>query len=173
MARKVFYSFHYLPDGWRVAQIRNAGVLEGNQPVSDNRWESITKGGDAAIKKWIQDEMSGKSCAVVLIGANTAGRKWINYELEYAWAAKKGVVGIFIHQLKDRDGNQATKGANPLRSVYVTQTSPLGVVTRPALSQLANAYEVKSTDSQAVYKAITSNLGSWVDEAIAIRKRHP
>lgn len=32
MARKVFFSFHYQPDNWRVSQVRNIGVIEGNQP---------------------------------------------------------------------------------------------------------------------------------------------
>ena len=51
--RKVFYSFHYVPDAWRASQVRNMGVMEGNQPASDNDWESIKKKGDAAIKSWI------------------------------------------------------------------------------------------------------------------------
>lgn len=53
MARKVFFSFHYDPDCWRASQIRNIGALEGNSPVSDNKWEEIKKGGDTAIEKWI------------------------------------------------------------------------------------------------------------------------
>ena len=81
MARKVFYSFHYKPDNWRASQVRQMGVIEGDAPVSDNDWEKVTKGGDEAIKKWIDGQMSGKSCAVVLIGTNTAGRKWINHKI--------------------------------------------------------------------------------------------
>ena len=34
---------------------------------------------------WIADEMSGKSCVVVLVGSNTAGRKWINHEIIKGW----------------------------------------------------------------------------------------
>jgi MTH538 TIR-like domain (DUF1863) len=44
MSRKVFYSFHYEVDGWRASQVRNIGALEGNQPASDNDWETIKKG---------------------------------------------------------------------------------------------------------------------------------
>jgi len=36
--RQVFYSFHYEADAWRAAQVRNMGVVEGNQPASDNEW---------------------------------------------------------------------------------------------------------------------------------------
>jgi hypothetical protein len=73
MARKVFCSFHYIPDCARAAQVRNAGVVEGNQPVSDNKWEAVTGGGDAAIEKWIAAEMNGKSCAIDRGSGTTRG----------------------------------------------------------------------------------------------------
>jgi len=79
MARRVFYSFHYEPDVTRAAKVRNMGIVEGNRSATDHDWEQITKGGDKAIQKWIDDQLDGKSCNVVLIGENTAGRKWINY----------------------------------------------------------------------------------------------
>ncbi|PZP83556.1 MAG: hypothetical protein DI582_10805, partial [Azospirillum brasilense] len=113
MARKVFYSFHYQPDNWRASTVRSIGKLEGNQPVSDNDWESVTRGGDAAIERWINDQMHGTSCLVTLIGNGTAGRKWINHEIRKAWDAGKGVVGIYIHNIKDRLGQQAGQGYNP------------------------------------------------------------
>jgi hypothetical protein len=53
MARKVFFSFYYVGDGWRASQVRNMGALEGNAPCSDNDWETVKKGGDKAIEKWI------------------------------------------------------------------------------------------------------------------------
>ncbi|MDR2251725.1 MAG: TIR domain-containing protein, partial [Endomicrobium sp.] len=83
--RRVFYSFHYEKDVMRASQIRNIGVIEGNTPVSDNDWETVKRGGDIAIKRWIDDNMSGCSCLVVLIGENTAERKWVRYEIERAW----------------------------------------------------------------------------------------
>ena len=43
MKRKVFYSFHFDNDNWRAGQVRNMGVVEGNQPVSGNKWEEIKK----------------------------------------------------------------------------------------------------------------------------------
>ena len=84
MARGAFYSFHYVPDNWRVSQVRNMGVIDGNKPASDNDWETIKKGGDATMQKWIDGQLSGKSAAIVLIGSKTAGRKWIKYEIKKA-----------------------------------------------------------------------------------------
>ncbi|MCX6832968.1 MAG: TIR domain-containing protein, partial [candidate division Zixibacteria bacterium] len=68
MARRVFYSFHYKPDSWRASQVRNIGAIEGNLSVSDNDWENITKGGDAKIQQWIDDQLVGRSCTIVLTG---------------------------------------------------------------------------------------------------------
>jgi len=73
MSRKSFYSFHYAPDNWRVSQVRNMGVIEGNSPVLDNDWETIVRGGDSAIQKWIDDQLVGKSCAMTTTLSDFAG----------------------------------------------------------------------------------------------------
>lgn len=161
MARKVFFSFHYKPDNWRASQVRNAGVVEGNQTVSDNDWESITGRGDAAIQRWIDDQLSGKSCAVVLIGSGTAGRKWISYEIEKAWNDGKGVVGIYVHNLKDKNGGQSTKGNNPFDHLKLGDKK---------LSSIVKAYDPPYSTSTSVYDYIKKYIEAWVDEAISIRK---
>lgn len=119
MARRVFYSFHYKKDNWRAATVRNIGVVEGNSPASDNDWETVKKGGDAAIKRWIADQMKNRTCTVVLVGAQTANRKWINYEIVKSWNDGKGVVGIYRHGLKNADG----RISNKILSVTVGATS--------------------------------------------------
>ena len=162
--RRVFFSFHYEADAWRAAQIRNAGVLEGNEPVSDNSWEQVKLGGDAAIKNWIDREIESRSCVVVLIGANTANRKWVRYEIKKGWDAGKGVVGIYVHNLKDRFGNAAPKGKNPFEMLTFTNTDT-------PLTKFAKAYQSQTSDSQLAYRHITQNLERIVEEAIAIRDR--
>src|ERR1700722_4594459 len=119
MARKVFYSFHYDPNKWRAAQVRNIGVIEGNSPASDNEWEAVKKGGDSAIQKWIDLQLLGRTCAIVLIGSNTAGRKWISYEIKKAWEDGKGLLGIHIHNLKNQFGQQSLKGSNPFNGFTI------------------------------------------------------
>jgi hypothetical protein len=163
MARKVFFSFHYKPDNWRASQVRNIGAIDGNQPVSDNDWEGITRGGDPAIETWIDKQMSGRSCAVVLIGSATAGRKWITYEISKAWNDKRGIVGVYIHNLKGFDGKQCSKGANPFASVTINRDGA-------KLSTIVKAYDPPYTTSTIVYDYITDHIERWVDEAIAIRE---
>ena len=51
--------------------------------------------------------MRGRTCTIVLVGAETANRKWINYEIVKSWDDRLGVVGIRIHGLKNRAGEIA------------------------------------------------------------------
>jgi len=163
MARRVFFSFHYAADAWRAAQVRNMGVVEGNKPVSDNDWEAITRGGDDAIKKWIDEQLAGKSCAVVLIGEHTAGRKWIKYEVQQAWSAGKGIVGVYIHNLKNQDEKQSSKGRNPFEDFT------LGPDHTP-LSDIVRAYDPPYVVSSSVYSHIKENPENWVEEGIGVRE---
>jgi hypothetical protein len=160
MARSVFYSFHYKPDNSRAAQIRNMGVVDGNKPASDNDWEKIKGGGDRAIEKWIDDQLKGKSCAVVLIGADTAGRKWIKHEIKTAWNNRKGVLGIYIHGLKDLNGSQSSKGNNPFDDLTLGGNR---------LSSTVKTYDPPYSDSKEVYAYIRNNLDAWIEKAISIR----
>ena len=161
--RRTFFSFHYQADAWRAGQVRNMGVVEGNAPVSDNDWETVTRGGDAAIKRWIDSQMSGKSCAVVLIGSQTAGRKWIKYEIEKAWKDGKGVLGVYIHRLQDRNGYQSYKGRNPFDDFDFGESK---------FSSVVNSYDPPYTDSRDVYAYIRNNIANWVEEAIRIRGQY-
>lgn len=52
-----------------------------------------------------------RSCLVVLVGEKTSGRKWINYEIQKEYELKKGIVGIYIHDLKDKDSGSLVKEA--------------------------------------------------------------
>lgn len=164
MARRVFYSFHYAPDNWRASQVRNIGAVEGNQPAKDNDWETITKGGDKAIEKWIAAQMDGRSCVVVLIGSGTANRKWINHEIAKAWNDGKGILGIHIHRLKNSTGDIGTKGANPFD--YVTLKT-----SGKKLSSVVNVYDPPGYSSTDVYAHIRDNLASWIETAIANRAK--
>ncbi len=163
MARKIFTSFHYKPDNWRASQIRNMGKIEGNPIATTNSWEEVTKGGSTAIKKWIDANMSGKSCVVVFVGENTAGRKWINYEIEKAWNDSRGIFGIYVHNLKDISGNQALKGDNPFGAFTINGKS---------MSSIVKCYNPPYTSSQNVYDYIKNNIEDWIEKAIEIRNNH-
>lgn len=163
MTRKVFYSFHYKPDVSRVSQVRNIGALEANKPASDNDWEKVKSGKDDAIKKWISEQLNGRSCTVVLVGEKTANRKWINHEIVKSWNDNKGVVGIYIHGLKNLDGNIASKGNNPFDYIDYGNSGK-------KLSSIVKCYNPSGTNSKERYDWIKKHLENAVEEAIKIRK---
>lgn len=162
MARKVFYSFHYKPDSWRAATVRSIGAIEGNKPASDNDWETVAGGGDDAIKRWIANQMQGRTCAVILVGMNTANRKWINHEIIKAWDDGLGVVGIHIHGLKDSAKEISTKGSNPFD--FITHGG-----SQKKLSTIVKCYDPGGSTSQGRYDWIVTHLSNAVEEAIRIR----
>lgn len=165
MARRIFHSFRHSHDYWRVQTLRQIGAIEGQRLLSPNEWEAVKRRGDRAIQSWIDQQMAGKSCVVVLIGRATAGRRWVNYEMRKGWADGKGVVGIHIHRLKDHTGAQTVKGADPLDAISVgTRFGSM------RLSAVAKTYDPPFSNSQNVYAHIANNIEHWIEEAIAIRR---
>ena len=163
--RQVFYSFHYEPDNWRASMVRNIGFVEGNRPATDNGWEVVTKAGDNAIKAWINGQMEHRSCAIVLVGTNTANREWINYEICQAWKKGMGVVGIRIHGLKNQAEQISRPGRNPFD--YISYTA-----TGKKLSSIVKCYTPQGENSKAKYDWISKHLSNAVEEAINIREKH-
>lgn len=160
MARKCFYSFHYAEDVWRVSTVRQIGAIEEQPIVSGNKWEEIKKRGDPAIRTWIDENMKGRSCLIVLVGRSTAERRWVKYEIKKAWDDGKGVLGIRIHNLKNQGGYTTTPGADPF-ATFTVGNRPLGT--------WAKVYNPAGSTSQLVYASIANNIEQWVEEAIRLR----
>jgi len=154
MARKVFYSFYYDEDSSRVQQVVHMGRVEGQTMLSGQKWEEVQKKGDPAVEKWIAEQMTGKTCLVVLVGTNTSTRPWVKYEINKAWKDKLGVVGIRIHGLKDLNTQKtATRGGNPF-------------------SDIITLYDPPGVDSKAVYASISDNIEKLVEDAIKLRAKY-
>lgn len=166
MSHRVLLGYHHELDEWRAARIRDAGGVDFDSPVSDQGWERITMGGVMTIERWINARLLGKSCLVVLIGPATAGCMWIDLAVRKAWRLGKGVVGVYIHNLGDRDGNQATKGVNPFDQISLGDEML-------QLSGFVKAYDPPANTSDEVSIYIADHLEEWVEEAIAIRRAAP
>jgi len=157
--RQVFYSFCFDDDVMRVQQIRNMGLVDGDEPVSPNDWERLRRA-SGGIKKWIDDNMAYRSCVIVLVGRNTASRQWVKYEIEKAWNDGKGLFGIYIHNLKCPRTGTSIAGANPFDQFTFKEGGR-------KLSSVVNCY---NPGAATAYADIKANLAGWIEAAIAARK---
>jgi MTH538 TIR-like domain (DUF1863) len=141
VAHRAFFSFHYEEDVTRASVVRNSEALK-SQPaefIDSSLWEEAKKKGDKAIRELIDGALKGTTVTVVLIGSDTSTRKWVQYEIDESEKRGNGLLGVYIHKIKDLDGDPASKGKNPLPSKYET-------------------YDWIDDDGY-------ENLGSWIDGA--------
>jgi hypothetical protein len=154
MARKVFFSFHYQRDAWRIGQVRNSHIVTANYtspPFLDwADWEAVLKRGKDAVKKWIDDQLYGSGVTIVLIGNETYTREWVLYEIDKSYKDRKGLLGIFIHNIKNQDSHTDTPGKNPFLLVSDEKGIPLST---------------KVPTYDWVHNSGRENIGNWIEEA--------
>ena len=154
--RQVFFSFHFDNDSWRAGQVKNMGKVSDSSTFSANDWEEVKEKSDEKIKQWIDEQMQMRSCLVVLIGKNTANRKWVKYEIEKAYELNKGIVGVYINKLKNVLGEQDSEGDNPFDFKIA------GV----KLSDYVKCFKSGYSMSQNVYSDIEDNLQELIEYGI-------
>jgi antiphage defense system Thoeris ThsB-like protein len=160
MARKTFFSFHYERDVWRAGQVRNCNLLPTEDQygfIDSVDWESIRRQGDAAIKRWICDQLKNTSVSAVLIGSETARRPWVQHEIVESWNRGNGIVGVCIHNIKDQDRKTDAPGANPFDQFRLPDNS--------LLSAVCKTHDWVIDDGR-------NNLGKWIEEAFNVRAKY-
>ena len=152
--RKVFFSFHYQRDIYRVNYVRNPQYYAGNYEIAGFWDGSIEEThptyNNSQIKPLINTFLTGISVTVVLIGKCTYNRRWVLYEIKQSYRRNKGLLGIYIHKLRDENSYTDTKGDNPFYYIRGYNRKPL-------------SYSVKTYDwfdDEAKY-----NIGDWIEEA--------
>lgn len=114
--RRVYFSFHYDKDIWRASNVRNSAKFEAvtRTPWEDaSLWEEAKRKGDDAIRRLIDNGLKHTSVTVVLIGSETASRRWVKYEIEESIRKRNGLIGVRIHTIRDEDGSESKAGDIP------------------------------------------------------------
>ena len=156
--RQAFFSFEYNKDAWRASQVRNMGKVDNSSTFSDNDWEEVRYKSDTKIREWIDNQLSMRSCLVVLVGYETSERKWVKYEIEKAMELHKGIVGIRIDRLKNSQGGQDNEGCNPFFNVI----TPSGY----RLSNYVTLFKSIYSSSEYVYNDIKDHIEGLIEDAI-------
>jgi hypothetical protein len=191
MTRRVFFSFHHARDVWRVGQVRNCGLGRGQEAVGfwdAAEWEKLKRTGEAVVRRWINTNLEYTSVTAVLIGAETALRPWVRYEIIKSFERGNGLLGIAVHNVKDVEGKTDFQGENPFDNVLFrlrnndrevdvwewngsqwTTYYPLPVISSAALRTVGYAREGRLSQFIAYYDWVQQlgrdNIGAWVENA--------
>lgn len=125
MARRVYFAFHFGEDIFRVNQVRMSNVVAGPDRAGfydHSEYLEAKKKGDAEIARLIRSKLEGTSVTVVLIGRQTAERRWVQFEIDESIRRQNGLLGVYIHHLKDINGY-----ADPEFLMPPVPTVPAGV----------------------------------------------
>jgi hypothetical protein len=156
MARRAFFSFHFERDAWRAGQVRNSWVTKDRESAGffdAAAWEEVIKKADAEIENWIGTQLNGTSATVVLIGAETSTRPYVGYEIKQSYDKGNGLLGIYIHNIKDVNSRTDTKGSNPFDNWYVERDGK-----KVYFNTLYPTYDWINDDGR-------KNMGFWIEAA--------
>lgn len=159
--RKVYFSFHHERDIWRANQVRNCWITHGKSPqfIDAADWEKVKRGGRAAIRKWIDSQMDGTSVTCVLIGQETADREWVLYEIEQSLKLGRGLLGIYIHQLKNKHREtDLIRGANPFSEFQLLPESLIEHILPRTADSIIDVYDWHEDEGR-------QNIGRWIEDA--------
>lgn len=118
--RRVFFSFHYQNDIWRVNQVRNSWRYGNeNTRIADgffdgSIWENSQRTSDDSLKNLIREGIKNTTVTCILVGSNTFERRWVRYEIARSIIKGNGLLGVRINALKNQSGSTAYAGPNPL-----------------------------------------------------------
>jgi hypothetical protein len=156
MARHAFFSFHHARDVWRAGQVRNSWVTQDRDAAGfwdAAEWEAVKKKDQATIEAWIDKQLKGTSVTVVLIGAQTSQRQHVGYEIKQSHNEGKGMLGVYIHGIKDANGTTDVKGHNPFANWHIVQNG-----SKILISDIYPTYDWVTENGRA-------NIRTWIETA--------
>ena len=98
--RKVFVSYHHRGDQ-AYYDVFSRTFHDNYDVITDNSLERRIDSDDADyIRRRIsENNITGTSCTIVLVGANTWGRKYVDWEIKATLDMQHGLVGVQLPTL--------------------------------------------------------------------------
>jgi hypothetical protein len=127
VARRTFFSFHYVPDVTRAWVVRNSWVTKVAQGEREDAgffdnsvFEAKEREGVEILKRFLRDGLRNTTVTCVLVGAETTLRRWVRYEIFRSFIRGNGLLAVRIHTIADLNKLKCTEGANPFRALAFT-----------------------------------------------------
>jgi hypothetical protein len=117
MARFVFFSFAYDDvKNFKVNVVRHSWLINHSEETftDGSIWEKEKTKGSVAIMNLIDKGMNKTSVTAVLIGDETANRRWVKYEIVKSFDKGNGILGININRIRGKHQAISSRGLNPL-----------------------------------------------------------
>lgn len=135
--------------------VRNSWVTQGKEAagfIDKAEFEKMKRKGEKEVYKWIDKQLEGTSVTVVLIGAETLSRPFVQYEICKSLQRGNAVIGVYINWIRDmRTLKISAKGNIHTVIGYYEDGSP--------------AYFDNVCDG--IYDYVTqdgyANMGSWIE----------
>jgi hypothetical protein len=136
--RRAFFSF-YFGDIMRVNVVRNAwkvvrpdGALGGRTFYDSSLWESRQFEDPETLKRLIREGVGYTSVVCVLVGTQTAIRRWVRYEIARAIIARRGLLAVHLNGIRHHQPLVPhVRGPNPLASMAVGKLQPNNALLPP------------------------------------------
>jgi len=161
MARKVFFSFHYQNDIFRVNTVRNHFLTKSGYTDSgyfdSSLWETAKSKSPECLKRMINDGLEGTTVTAILIGTETASRPWVKYEIEQSIKRGNALLGIYIHNITCLKTRSTTSQGRNLLNNFVCQ-NPRIKSTSGKCSEFYQSYDWVNDGGY-------NNFITWVETA--------
>jgi hypothetical protein len=82
--------------------------------IDGSIWEKEKSKGPTVIKNLIETGLKKTSVTTVLIGDETADRRWVKYEIVKSFEKGNGILGIHINRIRGKEQVISSRGLNPL-----------------------------------------------------------
>jgi hypothetical protein len=117
LARYIFFSFAFDDvKNFKVNVVRNSWLINNSAEtfIDGSIWETKKTKNPNVIKNLINNGMHRTSVTAILIGEDTANRRWVNYEIVKSFDRGNGILGIHINRIRSKNQIISAKGQNPL-----------------------------------------------------------
>ena len=125
MARRTFFSFHYKSDVQRAQVVGQAWMTQDREEVgffNSSAFEKAERTNPETLKAFLVAEMKGSSVVCVLVGSDTAFRRWVRFETFRGIWDERGLLAVRINGIAGWDRRTAVAGPNPFDLLGISVT---------------------------------------------------